>query len=149
MSSSGIHRNGWDARETIADTAQCARLFRPGLADELGSVLGLGSFISGKEILYRTLFSYPIFCSGYHHQTVSLSRVIEAGNLSQCALPSAPCRTKETFPGFSLSRHPITASPHQIRKQHQQKVVFPNFQNVKRTAFLREIKHDHQTTNID
>ena len=108
MSSSGIHRNGWDARETIADTAQCARLFRPGLADELGSVLGLGSFISGKEILYRTLFSYPIFCSGYHHQTVSLSRVIEAGNLSQCA--QCPLPDKGNLPwilSVSPSHHRI------------------------------------------
>ena len=91
---------------------------------------------------FHTRFSVRNIIEPYHFLTQS-RRVISL------SVPSAPCRTKETFPGFSLSRHPITASPHQIRKQHQQKVVFPNFQNVKRTAFLREIKHDHQTTNID
>ena len=97
VSSSGIGMVGM----TDADTAQWARLFRPGLADELGSVLGLGSFISGKEILYHTLFSYPIFCSEYH-RTVSLSHVISL------SVPSAPCWKKETF---SLSRLAIP-SPH-------------------------------------
>ena len=121
VSSSGIGMVGM----TDADTAHEPACLDPdsGLAYELGSVLGLESFISGKEILYHTLFSYPIFCSEYH-RTVSLSHVIEAGNLSQCA--QCPLLEK----GNLLSLCLASPSPHRIHKQHQQKVVFPKFQNV-------------------
>ena len=115
VSSSGIGMVGM----TDADTAQGARLLRPGLADEMGSVLGLESFISGKKILYHTLFSYPIFCSEYH-RTVSLSHVIEAGNLSQCA----QCPLLEKGNLLSVSpRHPLTASTSSTNR----KLYFQNF----------------------
>ena len=67
-----------------------------------------------------------------------------SGNLSSLC---APYRNMEPFHGFSICT--VSPSPHRIRKQHQQKVVFPKFQNVNRTAFLLGIKHDHQRTKID
>ena len=132
-------RNAWDARET-ADTAQWARLFRPGLADELGFVLGLGSFISGKEILYRTLFSSPLFCSrmtllpGYH---LSSSRITFSHNWG-CLVTSPLCvpLTGIWNPSMdslsALSRHPLTASASSTNR----KLYFQNFKTSTEQLFF-------------
>ena len=111
-------------------------VFWPGIADELGS----GNSISGKEILYHTLISSQIFCSGkmrlfrdiIGHRTESLSH-----NWG-CLVTYPLCVPLTGIRNPSLDSLSVSPSPHRIGKQqqHQQKVVFPKFQNVNRTAFL-------------
>ena len=113
------NRNGWNAGETDADTAQWARLFRPGLADEMNLDLSWGwgassrarksctahSFHPRFSVRVRCLFR-DIIC----HRTVSLitfSQLRLSDNLSSLC---APYRNKEPFPGFSFSL--TIPSPH-------------------------------------
>ena len=131
------NRNAWDARET-ADTAQWARRFRPGLADELGSVLWTGA---GKLHLGQgNLVPHTVFCSrmtplpGYH---LSSSRITFSHNWG-CLVTSPLCvpLTGIWNPSMdslsALSRHPLTASASSTNR----KLYFQNFKTSTEQLFF-------------
>ena len=138
------NRNGWDARET-GDTAQCFDLELPmnldrGIPSRARKSCTTRWFHPRFSVRVRYLFRDII-----GHRTESLSH-----NWG-CLVTYPLCVPLTGIRNPSLDSLSLSPSPHRIGKQqqHQQKVVFPKFQNVNRTALILGIKHYHITTKID
>ena len=140
MSSSGIGMVGMLGRLMLTLPSEPASL-----DPDLDQSWGWGTSSRARKS-YTVFIPDFLFRMGFR-RNVSLSHLIEADNLSQCA--QCPLPDKGNLP-WILS---VSPSHHRIPSPNLQAAPTTNrklyFQNVKRTASLREIKHDHQTTNID